>query len=186
MGIPGPIGLSLSYVIAPSNPTMRAMTWNCYDSSAQYATLLIFNLIRPIGFPGASEKFCTRAPPAWCPQWSSACTPVRCLDIKVLVAIDMARGRPGRPDRGESTGLHGGACLLQWLHHSRHGDRMPADAGMRHEIPTERLRGEGRPATLAAWPWGGHHEQGPQGVQGLARVQRPEHAAPILSIHLPS
>ena len=24
------------------------MTWNCYDSSAQHVTLLIFNIIRPI------------------------------------------------------------------------------------------------------------------------------------------
>ena len=31
MGIPGQIGLYLSYVIDPITPTMRAMTWNCYD-----------------------------------------------------------------------------------------------------------------------------------------------------------
>src|SRR5262249_10057384 len=48
MGIAGQIGLYLSYVIDPINPKTRAMTWNCYDSSAQYATLLIFNIIRPI------------------------------------------------------------------------------------------------------------------------------------------
>jgi len=48
MGIPGQIGLDLSYVIDPLNPTMRAMTWNCYDSSARYVTLLMYNLIHPI------------------------------------------------------------------------------------------------------------------------------------------
>src|SRR5262245_45321238 len=48
MGIAGQIGLYLSYVIDPINPKMRAMTWDCYDSSARYATLLIFNIIRPI------------------------------------------------------------------------------------------------------------------------------------------
>ena len=31
IGIPGQIGLSLSYVIDPLNPKMRAMIWNCYD-----------------------------------------------------------------------------------------------------------------------------------------------------------
>ena len=46
--IAGQIGLSLSYVIDPINPKMKAMTWTFYDSSAQYATLLIFNIIRPI------------------------------------------------------------------------------------------------------------------------------------------
>jgi hypothetical protein len=46
--IAGQIGLYLSYVIDPINPTMKAMTWTFYDSSAQYATLLIFNIIRPI------------------------------------------------------------------------------------------------------------------------------------------
>src|SRR5216683_2737293 len=40
MRIPGQIGLYLSYVIDPINPKMRAMTWNFYDSSARYATLL--------------------------------------------------------------------------------------------------------------------------------------------------
>src|SRR5882672_4606876 len=40
MGIAGQIGLYLSYVIDPINPNTRAMTWNCYDSSAPYATLL--------------------------------------------------------------------------------------------------------------------------------------------------
>jgi hypothetical protein len=48
MRIPGQIGLYLSYVIDPINPTMRARTWNCYDSSARYATLLMYNLIHPI------------------------------------------------------------------------------------------------------------------------------------------
>jgi hypothetical protein len=48
MGIPGQIGLYLSYVIDPINPKMRAMTWNGDDSSARNATLLIFNIIRPI------------------------------------------------------------------------------------------------------------------------------------------
>jgi len=48
MRIPGQIGLYLSYVIDPINPKMRAMTWNFYDSSARYATLLIFNIISPI------------------------------------------------------------------------------------------------------------------------------------------
>jgi hypothetical protein len=46
--IAGQIGLYLSYVIDPINPKMQAMTWTFYDSSAQYATLLIFNIIRPI------------------------------------------------------------------------------------------------------------------------------------------
>ena len=46
--IAGQIGLYLSYVIDPINPKMKAMTWTFYDSSAQYATLLIFNIIRPI------------------------------------------------------------------------------------------------------------------------------------------
>jgi hypothetical protein len=31
IGIPGQIGLYLSYVIDPINPKMRAMTWNYYD-----------------------------------------------------------------------------------------------------------------------------------------------------------
>ena len=38
--ISGHIGLYLSYVIDPINPKMRAMTWNFYDASARYATLL--------------------------------------------------------------------------------------------------------------------------------------------------
>ena len=46
--IAGQIGLYLSYVIDPINPKMKAMIWTFYDSSAQYATLLIFNIIRPI------------------------------------------------------------------------------------------------------------------------------------------
>src|SRR3989442_14435125 len=46
--IAGQIGLYLSYVIDPINPKMQAMTWTFYDSSAQYATLLIFYIIRPI------------------------------------------------------------------------------------------------------------------------------------------
>src|SRR5258705_9933958 len=46
--IAGQIGLYLSYVIDPINPKMQAMTWTFYDSSAQYVTLLIFNIIRPI------------------------------------------------------------------------------------------------------------------------------------------
>ena len=46
--IAGQIGLYLSYVIDPINPKMKAMTWTFYDSSAQYATLLIFYIIRPI------------------------------------------------------------------------------------------------------------------------------------------
>jgi hypothetical protein len=48
MGIPGQIGLSLSYVIDPSNPKLRAMTWNCYDASARPVTLRRFTIIRPI------------------------------------------------------------------------------------------------------------------------------------------
>src|SRR6266436_10356682 len=46
--IAGQNGLYLSYVIDPINPMMKAMTWTFYDSSAQYATLLILNIIRPI------------------------------------------------------------------------------------------------------------------------------------------
>src|SRR2546426_3640831 len=46
--ISGQIGLYLSYVIDPINPKMKVMTWTFYDSSARYATLLIFNIIRPI------------------------------------------------------------------------------------------------------------------------------------------
>src|SRR5712691_10353693 len=46
--IAGQIALSLPYVIDPINHKMKAMIWTFYDSSAQYATLLIFNIIRPI------------------------------------------------------------------------------------------------------------------------------------------
>src|SRR6266852_1828141 len=46
--IAGQIGLYLPYVIDPINPKMQAMTWTFYDSSAQYVTLLIFNIIRSI------------------------------------------------------------------------------------------------------------------------------------------
>jgi hypothetical protein len=42
------IGLCLSYVIDPINPKMRAMTWNYCDLSARYATLLTYNITRPI------------------------------------------------------------------------------------------------------------------------------------------
>ena len=35
-------------IIDPIHPQMRSMTWNCYRSSAQRATLLSCNLIRPI------------------------------------------------------------------------------------------------------------------------------------------
>src|SRR5712671_8207832 len=46
--ISGQIGLYLSYVIDPINPKMKAMTWTFYDSSARYATLRLFTIIRPI------------------------------------------------------------------------------------------------------------------------------------------
>jgi hypothetical protein len=46
--ISGHIGLSLSYVIDPINPKRRAMTWNFYDSSAWYATLLILDIVSSI------------------------------------------------------------------------------------------------------------------------------------------
>src|SRR5262249_47082355 len=46
--ISGQIGLCLSFVIDPINPKVRAMTWNCYASSARDATLLTFNIIRSI------------------------------------------------------------------------------------------------------------------------------------------
>ena len=46
--IAGQIGLYLSYVIDPINPKMKAMTWTFYDSSARYATLRIFIIIRPL------------------------------------------------------------------------------------------------------------------------------------------
>src|SRR5215467_11651662 len=45
MDIPGQIELSLPYVVDLINPERRSMTWNFYDSSARYVTLLIFNII---------------------------------------------------------------------------------------------------------------------------------------------
>src|SRR2546428_4525465 len=61
--ISGHIGLYLSYVIDPINPKMRAMTWNFYDSSAQDATLLTFNIIRPIPQRIMVAVSCTNAIP---------------------------------------------------------------------------------------------------------------------------
>src|SRR5215831_18565076 len=48
MGIPGQIGFSLSYVVDLINPERRSMTWNFYNASARYVTLLILNIIRPL------------------------------------------------------------------------------------------------------------------------------------------
>src|SRR6266851_2628290 len=48
MGIPGQIGFSLPYVVDLISPERRSMTWNFYNSSARYVTLLIFNIIRSI------------------------------------------------------------------------------------------------------------------------------------------
>jgi hypothetical protein len=45
MGIPGQIGFSQPYVVDLIHPDRRSMTWNCYDSSARYVTLLILGII---------------------------------------------------------------------------------------------------------------------------------------------
>src|SRR5215471_10733957 len=46
-GFVGKLGSCRHIIIDPIYPEMRSMPWNFYDSSARYATLLIFDIIRP-------------------------------------------------------------------------------------------------------------------------------------------
>src|SRR2546425_2036643 len=48
LGFVAKLGEGSHIIIDPIHPEMRSMTWNCYDSSAQDATLLTFNIIRRI------------------------------------------------------------------------------------------------------------------------------------------
>ena len=48
LGFVAKLGEGSHIIIDPMHPEMRAMPWNCYDSSAQDATLLTFNIIRRI------------------------------------------------------------------------------------------------------------------------------------------
>src|SRR6266478_7771432 len=47
-GFVGKLGECGHIIIDPIHPEMRSMPWNYYDASARYATLLTFNIIRPI------------------------------------------------------------------------------------------------------------------------------------------
>ena len=48
LGFVAKLGEGSHIIIDPIHPEMRSMTWNFYDSSAQDATLLTFNIIRRI------------------------------------------------------------------------------------------------------------------------------------------
>ena len=87
---------------------------------------------------------------------------------------------------GEITLLHGRAFPLQLLHHGCHVDRIPDDDRIRHQIETERLLGSRLAATLVELPFVGHHQKRPQVVQGLAFIELPEKAAPLLRVGIPA
>jgi hypothetical protein len=49
---------------------------------------------RAIGFPGASEKFCTLAPPSWRLQWSQAHAGTCLVDVEVIFTNTFAKMCP--------------------------------------------------------------------------------------------
>src|SRR5206468_4521760 len=93
------------------------------------------------GFPGASEKFCTLALPSWRPKRSEALAGMCLVDVEVIFTIHVDMSVPRGPDMGQIALLHGRAFLLQLLHHGCHGDRIPDNDRIRHQIEAERLMG---------------------------------------------
>lgn len=77
------------------------------------------------------------------------------LGVEAVLAIHIDMRVPCRPDVGQIAIVHRHAFVLKLLHHRRHVDRVPDDDGVRHEIQTQRLMGQGLPPPLAELSLGG-------------------------------